>query len=264
MKRHYYKYSKLKYWVSSLLFFFMLTNATAAQFNARLEWVHRVELRVLDNGVINKVYVKLGQHVQKGQILVSMDQREFKASLVKHKALLEGAKLNLEDAKDELERAKELYDRGLIADEELKDAKLKHAASIAELESSKASLTLAELALERSVLRAPISGIITIKNAWKGGVVYKTLQSEPLIAMAPIGSMLARVLVNSDTMRKYKPGQAAKVIIRGKTYPGKIYSLGVEAVRIDPTGAVYELDIIFKHPANELLRPSQTVKVILP
>ncbi len=243
---------------------FITSQAYAQSFNARLEWAHTVELRLLDNGILQKVPVKLGQHVKKGDILVSIDPREFKAKLEKTKAETALAQLALEDSKDELERAKELYERGLIADEELKDAKLKHAAANAELEARQASYTLAKIALERTVLRAPFNGIIIEKNAWPGDIVYKTLQSRPLIAIAPNGSMLARVLVNADTLRKYKPGQAAKVLIRGKTYPGKIYSLGVEAVRIDPAGAIYELDIIFNHRANEILRPSQTVKVILP
>lgn len=249
--------------IGSFLCLFLLNNAHAQQYNARLEWFHKVELRVLDNGVIEKVNAKLGQHVPKGHVLMHMNQREFKANIQKNKAAVVRIKLNLKDAKEDLERANELYDRGHIADEELKDAKLKHAAYNADLESAKASLTLAEIALERTVLRAPISGIITTQNAWEGSVIYKTLQAKPLFSVAPTGRMLARVLVNANTMRRYKPGQSAKVNIRGKVYSGKIYSLGVEAVRIDPAGAVYELDILFNHPANELLRPSQSVKVVL-
>jgi multidrug efflux system membrane fusion protein len=45
---------------------------------------------------------------------------------------------------------------------------------------------------------------------------------------------------------------------------GTIYSLGVEAVRIDPDGAVYELDVIFDRGADEILRPSEFVQVTLP
>lgn len=247
-----------------LLFLTIAQTAQAQSYNARLEWLHRVELRMLDNGILQKVNVKLGQHVKKGAILTRIDQREFKAKVKKARAELARAKLNLQNSNDDLERAKELYERGLIADQELKDAKLKHASITAEIESLKASLLLEEIALERTVLRAPISGIIVEKNAWEGTVVYKTLQTKPLISIAPNGTMLARALVNISTLQKYKPGQPAKINIRGKIYPGRVYSLGVEAVRIDPSGAVYELDIIFNHAANETLRPSQTVKIILP
>jgi hypothetical protein len=44
----------------------------------------------------------------------------------------------------------------------------------------------------------------------------------------------------------------------------RIHSLGVEAVRIDPDGAVYELDIVFESRPDEILRPSEFVQVQLP
>ncbi len=256
--------SRIKYTLISLFFFGFTLNTDALQLNGRLEWVHKVEMRILADGVINKVRVKVGQHVKKGTVLLNMDQREAKALLLKAKASVARSDVNLSDADDELKRATELYDRGLIAEEELKDAKIKYAAASAEKESAKAALALAEVALERTTLRAPISGIIVNKNVYDGGVVYKTLQKKPLIAIAPSGKMLARLLVSSKILRRYKPGQPAKVTILGKTYHGKVYSLGVEAVRIEPNGAVYELDIIFKHSPQALMRPADIVTVTLP
>lgn len=253
-----------KYWISSLLFICFSFSAQALQLTGRLEWVHKIEMRVLADGVIKTLNVKIGQHVKKGDVLLRMDQREAKANLLREKAFVARSIVNLDDANDELKRAKELYDRGLIADEELKDAIIKHSATLAEKESANASLALAEVALERNVLRAPISGIIVTKNAYAGGVVYKTLQKEPLIAIAPSGKMLARLLVRTNILSRYKPGQNAKVNVHGKIYKGKVYSQGVEAVRIEPGGAVYELDIIFNYSSNVLMRPSDTVTVILP
>jgi multidrug efflux system membrane fusion protein len=258
------KNALFKYTITSLLFFSLILTADALQLTGRLEWVHKIEMRVLADGVINKVNVKIGQHVRKGHLLLSMDQREAKAELLKTKAIVARAIVTLDDANDELKRATELYDRGLIAEEELKDAKIKHIAAKAEKESAHAAQSFAEVALERTILRAPISGIIVTKNAYEGGVVYKTLQKEPLIAIAPSGKMLARLLVRTNVLSQYKPGQSAKVNVHGKIYNGKVYSQGVEAVRIEPGGAVYELDIIFNHSPKVLMRPSDVVTVVLP
>jgi multidrug efflux system membrane fusion protein len=76
--------------------------------------------------------------------------------------------------------------------------------------------------------------------------------------------MLARVLVTADILRRYRPGQVARVKVRGREREAEIYSLGVEAVRIDPDGAVYELDVIFDSKPDEILRPSEFVQVTLP
>ena len=253
-----------KYWIGIVVFVLITANAQALQLSGRLEWVDKIEMRVLEDGFIHKMNLKIGQHVKKGDILLMMDQRKAKAELLKTKAMIARSVVVLDDANDELKRAEELYDRGLIADEELKDAKIKVVAASAENESAKASLALAEITLDRNVLRAPINGIIVTKNAYEGGVVYKTQQREPLIAIAPSGKMLARLLVRSNILRKYRPGQNARVTVHGKHYNGKVYSHGVEAVRIEPGGAVYELNVVFNHSLKDLMRPSDVVTVTLP
>ena len=263
MKKTIHKY-RLKFWISSFLLLLTTANAVAAQLSGRLEWVDKIEMRVLEDGFIEKMNIKIGQHVKKGQVLLIMDQRKAQAELLKAKAMIARSVVEMDDANDELKRAEELYDRGLIADEELKDAKIKVAAAKAESESANASLALAEVTLDRNVLRAPINGVIITKNNHAGGVVYKTQQREPLFEIAPSGKMLARLLVPSHVLKRYKPGIKAKVSVAGKNYNGSVYSQGVEAVRIEPGGAIYELDIIFNHSPQDLLRPSEIVKVNLP
>jgi RND family efflux transporter MFP subunit len=221
-------------------------------------------MRAVENGVVDDVLVTLGQHVKAGDLLLRMDQREAKAVALRAKAQVARAAVVMEDAERELERAQELFDRGLIAIEELKDAELKKAAAAAEQESAKAEQAAADVLLERTELRAPFDGIVVARNAYDGAVIYKTLQQQPLIAVAPTDKMLARILVTADVLRRYRPGQPAQVNVRGRMRDGTIYSLGVEAVRIDPDGAVYELDVIFDRGADEILRPSEFVQVTLP
>lgn len=251
--------------LSTLFLFFALSNyALATNVKGRLEWVNKIEMRVIENGVVEKVTVNPGDLIKKGQLLLRMDQRETAAKLSQAEAQLAKADIGLADAKRELERTQELFDRGLIAEEEMKDAELTFSAAEAEHQAAKANLAAAKVAHERTELRSPFNGIVVSRNTYTGDVIYKTLQQEPLIAIAENQKMLARVLLTANVIQKYRKGQTAKVVVRGKTYTGKIYSLGVEAVRIDMNGAVYELDIIFNNSSNELLRPSESALVSLP
>ncbi len=234
------------------------------ELKGRLEWLHQVEMRVVENGVVEKVAVTTGQHVKKGDLLLSMDQREFQANLREAEARVVRAKINTQSAGREFDRTRELFDRGLIAEEELKDAELEQAAAIAEEESAKAAEVAARITLERTELRAPFDGIIVTHHVWTGEVIYKTLQNEPLIVIAPDDKMLARVLVTADVLRRYRKDQAARVNILGELRHARIYKLGVEAVRVELYGAVYELDLIFDRHPDELLRPSESVLVVLP
>ncbi len=239
-------------------------SAQALELKGRLEWVHKVDMRITDSGVIEKVNVTTGQHVDKGDLLLQMDQRKQQATLLEAKARVARAKLGMEDAEREQARTQELFDRGLIAEEELKDGELKQAVAQAEMESAKAAEEAAQVSLEHTELKAPFSGIIANNTAWQGAVIFAGKQDQPLISLAPDDQMLARVLVTADVLRHYPVGSAAQIVMNGSTRNGKIYSHGVEAVRIEPEGAIYELDIIFKRSAKELLRPSESVRVVLP
>ncbi|MGE5155100.1 MAG: efflux RND transporter periplasmic adaptor subunit [Bdellovibrio bacteriovorus] len=236
----------------------------AQELKGWLEWLHEVEMRVVENGVVEEVAVSAGQHVAKGELLLRMDQREAQANLLQARARVAQARVEGEDAERELARAQELFDRGLIAIEELKDAQLKQVAATAEEEAAKAAEAAAAVALERTELRAPFDGIVVARNAWNGAVLYKTIQQEPLIIFAPDDRMLARALVTAPVLRRFQPGQKVKVRVNNTLRDAQIYSLGVQAVRVELEGAVYYLDAIFERKPTELLRPSETVQIIVP
>ena len=90
------------------------------------------------------------------------------------------------------------------------------------------------------------------------------LEQQPLLAMAPSDRMLARALVTAGVLRRLQPGQRAGVNILGELREGEVYSMGVEAVRVELQGAVYQLDVVFDRRPDELLRPSEKVQILLP
>lgn len=257
--------SHTKY-ITALLLLVVIVNSPvhALQLQGRLEWVHKVDLRVLESGIIRKINASIGQHVKKGDLLLQLDQREVKARQLEAKARIKRSELLSEDAKREMDRTMELFDRGLIAEEELKDAELKQAIALAEQESAKAALAAAEADIDETEIRAPFNGIIVSRNVWQGGGIYKTLQNPAPIIIAPDDKMLARALVTDRVLNRFRIGQPAKVTLAGKTYNGKIHAIGVESVRIDPEGAVYELDIIFNHGRQNVMRQAEVVNINLP
>ena len=248
----------------ALLWLVSARASAGTSLNAWLEWVHAVEMRILENGIVEEVSVNAGQHVKRGDLLLRMDQRESRARLLEARARVARAQVAGEQAERELNRSRELFDRGLIAIEELKDAELKDIASTAELEAAKAVEASALVAFEHTELRAPFDGIVVARHAWQGDVIYKTLQQEPLIIMAPDDRMLARALVTASVLRRFKPGQIVQVKLAGAVREGRVYSLGVQAVRVELDGAVYYLDVIFDLKPNDDLRPSETVQIFAP
>ena len=76
------------------------------------------------SGVIEEVFVEVGQSIKKDQILLRFDSRLIDSNLTAAKAKLQAEKLNLEEAKKENERAEELYERTVLSDHDLQKAKI--------------------------------------------------------------------------------------------------------------------------------------------
>ena len=96
----------------AVLFLCTVSVQAAVQLSGRLEWLHKVEMRAIENGVVEQVLVIQGQHVKKGDLLLRMDQRQAQADALSAKARVARGVIAVEDAQRELDRAQELYDRG--------------------------------------------------------------------------------------------------------------------------------------------------------
>lgn len=239
----------------------------ALEIKGRLEWLHQTDMRVLVDGVVDQVNVIVGQTVKKGDVVLQLDQREFKAAVDEAKAQLSYAKLQTATAEREYERVRSLFERGLASIEDQKSIELALAQAKSAQATAKTKLTQAEIALQRTQLIAPFDGLVIAQRAWAGDIIYKTLQKEALISIAPYKKMLARALVPVTILQRYKKGQTIPLTVRNQRYTGKVYQLGVEAVRIEPEGAIYELDVSFQPTlkgSSLRLRPTEAVTLHLP
>ena len=187
--------------------------AHAEELRARLEWAHSVDLRAFESGVVNEVNVLEGQAVKKGDVLISLDPRDFDLAIQSARAKLKQAEAVLDKASRELEWETELYDQGLISNNELQDYTIANLDAEARVEEARAALATAELALERSVIKAPFDGVIIAVRSWQGQVILKTLQRDPLIEIAQGQRMVARTRVSASNIGNYQTQQAAQVLL---------------------------------------------------
>ena len=129
------------------------------------------DLTTAVSGVVEKILVKEGSRVKKGQELLILDQRVFLAELQSAEKMLRSAELDYEESKKELERTEELYDRTVISDHELELAKVNFAKADATLADAKRRMVAAQYHVDYSKITAPVSGRVKSINAWVGMVV---------------------------------------------------------------------------------------------
>jgi RND family efflux transporter MFP subunit len=241
----------------SLLLLMLPPMLQAEPLRARLEWAHLVELRAFESGVVDEVNVLEGEYVKQGETLLTLDPRDYDIAVRAAVALVKQAQAKLDKAQREHGWESELYERGLVSDNELQDARVTLLQAESEVESAQAQLEKAQLGLERSVLKAPFDGVIVAVRAWKGQVVLKTLQKEALIGLAQGRKMVARARVSADNVDEYRSGQAARVRIENQWRDGVVYRIGAVSEGVLESGIAYAVDTLIEMKENEVMRPGQ-------
>jgi RND family efflux transporter MFP subunit len=141
------------------------------EFVGRLESTKMVNLRARVGGYLEKIHFKEGTEVKEGDLLITIDPRPFQAAVEGARAELARNRTRAELAKNEAKRAEILIASRAIAAEDY-DTRLKAAA---EAESSvkvaEAAVRAAELELEFTSVRAPITGRISNAPVTEGNLV---------------------------------------------------------------------------------------------
>lgn len=246
---------------SLLTIFFVLGLAnglSAKEYNGVLDWSMRTELAVPVNGVIKTVPAQVGDKVNKGQVLLSLDKSVFNAYFADAKAMLVSQTAIYKESQRELERATELYDRTVLSDHDLQIAKNKSLRAKANLAKTKANYIQREYNLRYSTLNAPFNLFVLARYAQVGEVVVSDVEAKILFVVVASDYMLARIFVSSSDVGLFNKGDKASVTLNGKTYEGVVSLIGLEADTQHK--GQYPLEVKFK-TSGDLIRAGQSVTV---
>lgn len=250
----------IKYLSTIVFIFFTSSMVTAEEYEGILTWSKRVELSTPVNGMVQKVFSQSGNIVAKGEVLVQLDPRSFKADLKFAKAKFKNAnELSLE-AKRELDRQTDMYDRTMLSDHDLQLAKNHLTSAQSEYLQVQASLTKARLNLEHSAIRAPFNAIVISTKAVKGQVVASEVTPPVLVIVAEAHRMLARFYSSADKVNDLVVNQGVKINVAGQVYQGKILNIALEPDKIQTDH--YSVDVIFD-TKEKVLRAGQKAIVNL-
>ncbi|GAA5148395.1 efflux RND transporter periplasmic adaptor subunit [Prosthecobacter algae] len=131
------------------------------EFTGRVEPVEMVELRPRVAGYITEVHFQAGALVKKGDILFTIDQRPFQTKLRVATAEVQRAEASALAAKREYDRVSALLAAKAIAPEQGEMRESMFRQGEAALESAKATQHSAEIEMEHTEVKAPISGRIS-------------------------------------------------------------------------------------------------------
>jgi len=141
------------------------------EFVGRFVAVDEIEVRARVSGYLDTVHFKDGQLVKAGDVLFTIDRRPFQAALEQTKASLAQAKANLAFADSDLVRAQGLIRDSVISQQVFDQRTQTKRVAEASVLAQEAAVKQAELDLEFTELRAPVSGRIGDRRVAPGNLV---------------------------------------------------------------------------------------------
>lgn len=147
-----------------------------------------VALKARLETTITAVHFRDGAHVDKGDMLFTLDCRQIEADMKRIQAVIDGAQASFEQAQRDVSRYSDLVDRNATPIVTLNNAQTAVNVSKATAESNRAQLENLRVQLGYCSIRAPIAGRISMANLKVGNFVRPadTAPMATIIQTAPI------------------------------------------------------------------------------
>jgi RND family efflux transporter MFP subunit len=135
------------------------------------------EVKAEVSGKINKIHIKDGQKVKKGQPLIELDPTIVRTDEAEARQNLQLQQFSLEKATRDLKRADALHAQGFVSEREQQDAQTAYEVSKLQRDSAQARLERAEENTRKTIITAPHDGTVSDSNGLVEGFVVIGAQS---------------------------------------------------------------------------------------
>lgn len=241
--------------------------------NLEVELIGKVKAKELAlvrpqvSGIIEKQLFKEGSFVKQGDILYKIDSASYKATLNQSLALLNSAKASLISAEAKSKRAEELLKFDGISKQEADEIKASYLQAKALVEQRAAELENAKIDLNRSEIKAPISGYIGISNVTVGALVNAN-QSEELVNIRDTQTVFVDLSQSYNEILNLKSIgdleddiEVSLKFDNGFEYPLK-GKLEARELSVDESSQTVTLRAVFNNPNNLLLSGMMTKAIL--
>ncbi len=196
-----------------------------------------IMLRPQDGGVVKEILFESGTYVKKGQVLLRLDDAVLKAQLAEAEAKLGSAKAD--------------YDRAHALFKQKAAPKSKLDETMGVYKRMEAEVAFNQAKLEQSVLRAPFSGFVGLKDVSVGSYLKP---GEDIVSLDSADPIKVDFRISETHIDRLKVTQEVEVTVEG--FPDHIYTAIIEAIDpvVDETGHSIRVRAVFDNK-DQLLKP---------
>lgn len=230
-----------------------------------------IVVKARTNGLLQKKLFIEGQSVKAGDILYTLEKESYEASYNLAKASVADLDAALQKAAKEWNRVKALYEKKASSEQERDTAYFAYETAKASLDGAKALLKTASINLERTDIKAPISGIVGTKMVDIGSLVndgtdlVEIIQNDPLyveFSIPDIDVMKHKYNIKNGKWSDPTQGQLKASLLVGDVPYKEMGVVDFLGSKLDEKTGTLKARASFQNPINELL-PNQFVKITL-
>lgn len=221
----------------------------------------RVGSRV--SGVLQRLYVTVGDRVRAGQLLAQLDSTELTARFKQAEAALANANAEHEYAVAEYARAVALEEKAVITDAEMALMERQRDVTGSQVEQARANLEAAGIQLGYTKVYAPIDGVVAEVATQVGETVAASFAAPTFVTIIDLDRLEVWAYVDETDIGRVEVGQRAVFTV--DTYSDTDFTGTVTAIR--PMAEIQDavvnyvtvIDIVERH--GKILRPEMTTTV---
>ncbi|MBS5980580.1 MAG: efflux RND transporter periplasmic adaptor subunit [Dysgonomonas mossii] len=211
-------------------------------------------------GYVTKIYVKPGDKVASGQLLVSISSDDILAKKAQIQAMITEAEAAAKNAQRDYERFKTLRNQNSVSDKELENVALQNTSMNARVQMARQQMNEVNAMLSYTNIRAPFSGVVTQKMVDEGSIANPGM---PILTIEQNGELQVIASIPENYIQYVKVGDVAKIELKslGLTIDGKVSELSPSAFR---TGGQYSMKLAIDTKDKENIRPGMYVNILIP
>jgi HlyD family secretion protein len=233
--------------------------------NGTINPVTLVSVGTQVSGTVKKLFVDFNSKVEKGQILLELDDALLAAQQKQSLANLHSAQASLDLATENEKRARDLFAQEYVSRQELDSAVQAKKSAEAQLQLAQATVEKDRANLAYSVIRSPVSGVVVDREVDVGQTVAASLQTPTLFKIA---QDLSRMQIDANfaeaDIGSIKIGQTVRFTV--DAFPNRSFKGVVKLIRLNPTTVsnvvTYDVVINVANP-EKILLPGMTAYVTI-
>jgi RND family efflux transporter MFP subunit len=181
------------------------------------------------SGVVKQTTVQEGMNISAGQVIARLDDNEARARVAQQQAALNDATARLALAKKNQANSAALLKQNYIAQNAYDTTSNSVDLAQAAVDSARAQLELARIALNDTVIHAPLSGVVSKRHAQAG---EKLSPDSPVFSIVDLKQLTLDAQVPASDIPRVKVGQEVQFKVDGfgdRNFAGKVLRINPAA-----------------------------------